>query len=33
MKENIILKEKLLKWNNSFKNMYNELVGKKENNN
>ena len=28
MKENEILKEKLLKWNNSFKNIYNDLVDK-----
>ena len=31
-KENIILKDKLLKWNNCFKNIYNELVGKEKNN-
>ena len=31
-KENISLKEKLLKWNNSFKNMYNELIDKEEKN-
>lgn len=30
MKENEILKEKLLKWNNSFKNIYNDLVDKDE---
>ena len=30
IKENEILKEKLLKWNNSFKNIYNDLVDKDE---